>query len=182
MHHHRGNSLGRPEEITASRDLFERIWPGIRTLAELAVCGCSGRAAKTCPMVLDLITFWKKHQIFAAEQLDSLRDRVLPANDASWDDTLENLAANEENRTNGQRKQLQDDTRWVLPESHGVIGDPTAPWHELPAANGLLIKRTRGYPLRATALPPGGFRLRNGGMFCYQLSLMDNSDNSKARK
>ena len=53
--------------------------------------------------------------------------------------------------------------RPVLRNRHGVKDDPDAPWHLLPAANGLKLREERGYPLLSRALPRGGYQLVNGG-------------------
>lgn len=49
--------------------------------------------------------------------------------------------------------------KWEIPSHHGMKLYPGAMWHELPAANGLFLKRTRGYPLKSYALPEGGHKL-----------------------
>lgn len=41
------------------------------------------------------------------------------------------------------------------------LSTPT-PWHALPAANGLYLKRTRGYPLQKRAIPEDGFVFPDG--------------------
>ena len=144
-------------------DALEQLRPAIITLAVLAACGCNGSAAKTYSAVLEVLAFWKTQQIFPTYQLGHMHDRVLAADSTEWDSMLRELTAEEENKANDEKKLKQDGTKWRLPERHSVVNDPTAPWHELPAANGLYMKRTRGYPLRANALPFGGFQLRNGG-------------------
>ncbi|USW51318.1 hypothetical protein Slin15195_G046370 [Septoria linicola] len=50
-----------------------------------------------------------------------------------------------------------------LGAKHGVKDDPNAPWHLLPAANGLKMREERGFPLLARAFPRGGYNLVNGG-------------------
>lgn len=135
----------------------------VETLAQLAVCGCGGKAANTCHVVLDLISFWEGAGLFSAQRVEQLRRTVHSADGLNWETALDRLARSDESRVGNERRQREDDTKWILPDRHGVLGDYTAPWHELPAANGLYLKRTRGYPLRANALPPGGAWVQNGG-------------------
>ncbi len=54
-------------------------------------------------------------------------------------------------------------TSLPLAAKHGVKDDPDAPWHLLPAANGLKMREERGTPLLARALPRGGYPLMNAG-------------------
>ena len=145
------------------RETLEIVRPDVCTLAELAVCGCDGKAAKTAPMVMDLLAFWREHDFFTTEQMNSIRDRVLSADETEWDMMQERLKRTEESKASTQDNQSHDGVKWIVPRQHGVIDDPAAPWHELPAANGLYMKRTRGYPLRASTFPAGGVYLRHGG-------------------
>lgn len=183
IHHHLARSR-HSYESSIGRVALDQLRPAISTLAELAACGCSGKASKSCPYVLDLITFWKTMQIFPPNDLDDLRDRVLLADTADWDSTLSKLAAEDAGRVEQQRKDEENESQWILPDRHGVINDPTAPWHELPAANGLYMKRTRGYPLRAGAFPQGGFSLKNGGECTFKVTLQSKviSNNHQATK
>ena len=114
-------------------------------------------------MVLDLLSLWKNNQIFAPDQIEDLRKRIDQADGADWHSTLFRLAKAEESKHDSHRKQAEDSSKWILPARHGVINDPTAPWHELPAANGLYLRRKHGYPLRASAIPLGGLPFQNGG-------------------
>jgi hypothetical protein len=145
------------------QDLKEQLYHEIGVLAELAACGCDGNAARTYPMILDLLSLWEQSRIVPSTQIEQLRARVVQADGAGWTSTLSKLAKAEESRVDFDRKQADDGAKWVLPQRHGVIDDPTAPWHELPAANGLYLRRKHGYPLRASAIPAGGLPIRNGG-------------------
>ena len=143
--------------------VLEHIHSDILALVELATCGCGGLIARTAPLVMNLLAFWKQNEIFSPDQTDHMRDSVLTADGMEWEAMLTKLIQNEESKVHDLRRQREEDGKWMLPDRHGVINDPTAPWHELPAANGLYLKRTRGYPLRASAIPPGGAYLQNGG-------------------
>jgi hypothetical protein len=113
--------------------------------------------------VLDLLSLWKSSQVFSPDQIADMRKRIEQADGADWHSTLSRLAKADESKFDTHRKQQEDESKWILPERHGVINDPTAPWHELPAANGLYLRRKHGYPLRASAIPLGGIFLQNGG-------------------
>lgn len=76
----------------------------------------------------------------------------------------------EDNKRAEERKRhLEEVAKWTIPYRHCVKDDFDAPWHELPAANGLYMKSTRGYPLRAAAFPRAGYQVKNGGKF-YNVS------------
>ena len=144
-------------------DSLEQLRHDMCILAELATCGCGGKSVRTAPLVMDLLAFWRSSKGLTSDQTNQMHDRILQADGTEWESMLTKLTRNEESKVSDMRRQREDEVKWVLPDRHGVINDPTAPWHELPAANGLYLKRTRGYPLRASAIPPGGVSLRNGG-------------------
>ena len=100
--------------------------------------------------------------------LAAFRERVLRAQRYPWPELLEGLSATGEGGAatdlSSERLRLGEARRpHVAKERHGVFNDPSAPWHELPATNGLYMLRTRGYPLRAAAFPQGGFGMENAG-------------------
>lgn len=146
-----------------SQEILHQIYPDLCALAELAACGSGLKAARTSALVLDLLALWKSNQIYPPDQLEQIRTRVIQADGADWSSMLSRLAKVEESKADAHRNQQDDETKWILPERHGVIDDPTAPWHELPAANSLYFRRKHGYPLRASAIPAGGLYLQNGG-------------------
>jgi hypothetical protein len=47
----------------------------------------------------------------------------------------------------------------LVPERHSANNNPDALWHHLPAANVMRLRRERGYPMHARALPVGGYPL-----------------------
>lgn len=144
-------------------DSLDRMQPDVAKLAELAACGCVGKASSTCQQILELLDFWQHTVIFSTEQINEMRENVRAADGTEWDAAISKLAAREESTANLERQRREDETKWIIPDRHGVINDPTAPWHELPAANGLYLKRTTGSPLYANELPPGGIKIQNGG-------------------
>ena len=142
---------------------LEQLYPVASTLAELAACGSGNNATSLSAPVLDVLMFWKQSQIFRANQVDEVRLKVSAAESAEWDSLLSKVHANSSNENGQSTRNEADEVNWRLPDRHGVVYDPSAPWHELPAANGLYMKRTRGYPLRAMAFEQGGFRIQSGG-------------------
>ncbi|KAK4541103.1 hypothetical protein LTR36_008328 [Oleoguttula mirabilis] len=120
---------------------------------------------KTYTGVMELIGVWHDNQVFQPDELLKLYERVLEADAMSYCKTWEDVKAHvatEELKVAAELARELEDAKWTLPKRHGVPNDPTAPWYELPAANGLYMKRTRGYPLRSYALPQGGYELGSG--------------------
>lgn len=134
-------------------------------LAQLAACSESkprtGRA--TLESVRQVLKLWRKLEVLDASVLDHLSSKCEEASAMFWNDLQQKLAADEAQAALSEQRRREEDRKWVLPVQHHLPNDPSAPWHELPPANALFQKRTRGYPLRAGELPPGGYRLRNGG-------------------
>lgn len=141
--------------------ILGQLRPLATTLARLAVCGCSTKAATAQDAVLDVVTIWKSRGLFPAVECDDIKGLVQGASELGWDEML-NTLANEETKLKGKGI-IEEDFDWTLPYRHSNIDDPSAPWHELPAANGLFMKRTRGFPLRAVAFPNGGYDIEGGG-------------------
>ena len=155
-------------------DALLRKWtPRISTLAELAACKCSKGGVDMTPRILHAVerlhgalnVLATNAEVF---DLTAFRERVLRAQRTPWPELIEALSATGGSGTattlDSERLRLAEARRpHVSKERHGVIDDPSAPWHELPATNGLYMLRTRGYPLRAAAFPPGGFGMENAG-------------------
>ena len=163
IYNHLGNADSTARDLVR-RAVMEPLRPSILILLQLAACGGGGGGASTSTSdtLLDLVSLWSTTGLFTPEQLDEMRTSVQAADRMEWDAMLSKLATDGGSKSSKTANGTQDDTTWTLPDRHGVFNDPTAPWHELPAANGLFIKRTQGYPLRASTIPQGGFRLRNG--------------------
>ncbi|KAK5134745.1 hypothetical protein LTR08_006120 [Meristemomyces frigidus] len=118
---------------------------------------------KTFAQVLHLLSIWYDNEIFSPDETLQLYERVLAAETMTFSKTWEAMKTQitaEEVKLADELDRELEDAKWILPKRHGVLNDPTAPWYELPAANGLYMKRTRGYPLQSYALPPGGYELR----------------------
>ncbi|EME43455.1 hypothetical protein DOTSEDRAFT_72741 [Dothistroma septosporum NZE10] len=112
---------------------------------------------------MQLTTKWQDLKVFDKDEIGRLTSAAKTIQDRDWNRTLIDLALDEQQRLNEEKKAEAEAYKWVLPIRHGVKDDPEAPWWELPAANGLYMKSTRGFPLRAAAFPRGGYELRNGG-------------------
>jgi len=151
----------------------EMILPNyLPTLVMLAGCTGHPKAAKTYVKIPALLRTWLRHRL----QIDprELMEIAAMANDETYT-TFEAIKAEinqkeeappekpppdeEEDDAPGD----EEDKPLMMPERHGNPADPNATWDELPAANGLYQKRVHGYPLRARALPPGGYPIRGGG-------------------
>ncbi|KAK5120847.1 hypothetical protein LTR85_005914 [Meristemomyces frigidus] len=137
----------------------------IPLLLTLAAYADPVKDAKTYPGVMELIGAWHDTQLFQPDEVLKLYERVLAAEATSycksWNDVKTQIAAEELKLAEDLQREIED-AKWTLPKRHGLPSDPTAPWYELPAANGLYMKRTRGYPLRSYALPQGGYELGSG--------------------
>lgn len=133
-------------------------------LAQLAACSAhKSFAHSTLDSVKRVLKVWRKLKVLDSDTLSSIESKCEEASTTSWNDMQQKLAADEAQAVLDEQRRLEEDKKWILPMQHHLPHDPSAPWHELPAANALLQKRTQGYPLRAGDLPPGGYRLRNGG-------------------
>ncbi|CAK3828328.1 Hypothetical predicted protein [Lecanosticta acicola] len=128
------------------------------------VAACRGHVSgdEVGEELLRLVQHWAGG-VFNSEEVETLRNLVNSIPNRSWDTVLEELNAEEARRTEEDKGAREEKYKWTIPYRHGVKDDPDAPWHELPAANGLYMKSTRGYPLRAGAFPKGGYQLKNGG-------------------
>lgn len=160
LHYHIHRNDYDSPELWATLD---RMQPDIARLAELAACGCGGKSSSTCQEILQLLTHWEHTVMFSTEQINEMRDNVRAADGVEWATAINKLAAREERTADQERRRREDETKWMIPDRHGVHNDPAAPWHELPAANGLYLKRTAGSPLFAGDLPPGGIKVQKGG-------------------
>jgi hypothetical protein len=130
-------------------------------LVSLTVCGCIGnQVSKTRDLVFKLVNIWSAGELFSSNEIEELLSAINTFADLDWEPALAKLSGLESQSAANAR---QNNFKWVIPTKHGLPGDPSAPWHELPAANGLWMKRTAGFPLVGELLPAGGVRLRGGG-------------------
>lgn len=133
-------------------------------LAQLATCSeHKSFARSTFDSVQRVLKVWRKLRILDPDTLSSIESKCEEASTTTWNNMQQKLAADEAQAVLDEQRRREEDKKWILPMQHHLPHDPSAPWHELPAANALFQKRTHGYPLRAGDLPPGGYRLRNGG-------------------
>lgn len=140
---------------------FAQLRPMAATLARLAVCGSGDSDTGTQSIVLDIAATWKSRQLFTVTECDDISQLVKESSSLRWDEVVSALAAEDaQARSKGT---IEEGFDWIVPNRHSNLDDQTAPWHELPAANGLYMKRTRGFPLRAVAFPNGGYEIEGAG-------------------
>lgn len=132
-------------------------------LGQIAACCGEYRADEVGDQLSKLVARWDELQIIGHEELDRLRQTISHIPDRTWNRVLEEAAIEDEKKVVEQKKLQEEATKWIVPPTHGVKDNPDAPWNELPAANGLYMKSTRGYPLRAAAFPRGGFATEHSG-------------------
>lgn len=134
----------------------------VMLLTQLAACSeeqlDGGHVARP---LHQLIERWQTLDIFPADDIRALKKMADEAKDTPFHDASDKYTALLD--TQSRNVPQEDKNTWILPHRHGVKHVPDAPWHELPAANGLYMRETRGYPLRAAAFPQGGYELKNGG-------------------
>ncbi|KAK4501846.1 hypothetical protein PRZ48_007655 [Zasmidium cellare] len=138
------------EDLTAA---INRLWLLSCTRSEVPVDTCGAEMMK-------LLDFYLNQNAIDHDLLTSLRTKALRANDREWQEALDEIAAMDDEKAARDQAAAAAATRWTLPDHHGAIEDP---WHRLPAANGLHMRRQLGYPLRAAAFPRGGYTIPNGG-------------------
>lgn len=135
-------------------------------LAQLAACfeskGRTGRSTTLDP-VRRVVKLWQKLSILDPDTCSQVETKCEEASNAPWNSLQQKLEADEAQAVLDEQRRREEARKWMLPIQHQLPHDSSAAWHELPAANALLQKRTQGYPLRAGDLPIGGYRLRNGG-------------------
>lgn len=133
-------------------------------LFQLAACRGEFATDNVTPQLTSLLQFWRDRNVFEQSQLDTLKAVTANAKDRPFKAVLQQLAAEDDQKIIDARKAHEEATKWFIPNRHGVKDDPKAPWWELPAANGLYMRRIHGYPLKAAAFLPDGYPLKNAGM------------------
>ncbi|KAK0309822.1 hypothetical protein LTR01_004019 [Friedmanniomyces endolithicus] len=128
-------------------------------LAALATFKGREEYARTLPAVMSLLNIWSIEGLISEADLVNVYAAAISADEdrSSWEDFLAHLEAKP--TIPGVSAREASIANLALPKRHGVPNDPTAPWHELPATNGLYMKQTRGYPLKASVMPMGGYDL-----------------------
>jgi hypothetical protein len=148
----------------------DSAWETLKThallLAQLAACAeTKGRPSRptTIDFVRRILKLWQKLSILDPDTCSKIETKCEEASNTPWNSLQQKLEADEAQAVLDEQRRREEARKWMLPVQHQLPHDSTAAWHELPAANALLQKRTQGYPLRASDLPMGGYRLRNGG-------------------
>ena len=152
--------------LKATGDLFKRFLPMI---LQLAAAGDPTTIGDSRPFLMAHLEEWRRSRFADLDEIDKYYDLILEAEVMSyhqtWHQIVATLGKNEAEIYQSLEREMAE-ARSNPPMHHHIKGLPNVPWHELPAANALLLKRTRGYPMKSYALPSGGFPLRidNGGM------------------
>ncbi|PIA91618.1 hypothetical protein CB0940_09022 [Cercospora beticola] len=148
------------EERKYAREALDSAKQCCLDIFEEAACITPGEAAKPKNALNDILSNWTQivTQVFTKSDIDRLRKIAENADNRKHDPSLKNL-----DLTTHLLAQSAQKMRPALRNRHGVKDDPDAPWHLLPAANGLKLREERGYPLLSRALPHGGYQLVNGG-------------------
>jgi hypothetical protein len=147
----------------------DAAWESLKThagfLAQLAACSETknrpGRA--TLESVRRILQVWQRLNLFDATTCSSITSKCEEAGTLSWKDLQQKFEADEAKVLLDEQRRREEAAKWVLPVQHHLPHDPATLWHDLPATNALVQKRTQGYPLQAYSLPRGGYRLKNGG-------------------
>lgn len=150
-------------ELRTSTDTFVRFLPLVLTLT---AAGDLKQTPWIQPAISDLLAKWRQDRILSKALVSELIDRMLEAEityaTTGWKDLVQTVRK-EEALIRQQLEQDRKDAQWSLPSTHCLRRDPYTVWYDLPAANGLYLKRTKGYPLKTYALPQGGLPIKEGG-------------------
>ena len=119
-------------------------------------------SSSTFSQVQAILDIWERIGVFSKEKCADLRASNDQAANDNLDGIMEELERWRIEAAVEEQKRKKEETKWIVPARHGVPNDPTAPWHELPATNGLYMKRTQG-EMRAADFPQGGYPLQNAG-------------------
>ncbi|OQO07311.1 hypothetical protein B0A48_07008 [Cryoendolithus antarcticus] len=149
------------KQFTSSPACTEALKSTIQSLAHLAAHSDGNGPSATLASVQMIITYWEKLSIFTLEQCSDLSSSITTTR--TWEDLDRHLASKEAKAILDEQRRKGEESKWILPRQHHLPYDPTTPWHDLPATNALYQKRTRGFPIRANALKPGGVYLQRGG-------------------
>nr|POE72808.1 uncharacterized protein CFP56_30747 [Quercus suber] len=157
------HSFDTQEIIPARAAIIDAIKIRIPALVGLAAFRGSPDCASTFELVVDILMIWEERGVFDMDFLQSLESTASMAHTESkgWHVLLEYLLPDA--ALYDLTLKVEKESEWVVPLRHGLPGDPQAPWHELPAANGLHMRRTYGHPLQPRAFPIGGYNLEDGG-------------------
>ncbi|QIX02436.1 hypothetical protein AMS68_007953 [Peltaster fructicola] len=140
----------------------------LQRLARLAVCSDgmpSQPAARIYESVVHRVDCFERKKILSGTDATELRAKLETARRQPFADMLSDLAKDESRMASHSQVRHMESSQWTVPERHTLPGDPNPPWHELPAGNGLHLRRIarqRG-AFKSGALPSGGFMLLNRG-------------------
>ncbi|KAK1070685.1 hypothetical protein LTR12_000073 [Friedmanniomyces endolithicus] len=150
----------RSAQIPVEASGVETLKRHLPPLVALATFRGREEYVRTLPAVISLLNIWTIKGLVSEAVLVKVYAAATSADEdrSSWEDFLAQLGMQSADSV-GTTAREASIANLELPKRHGVLNDPTAPWHELPATNGLYMKQTRGYPLKASAMPMGGYDL-----------------------
>ena len=131
LHHSKYHNLN----ASLGGAVLQSLWPILCALLQLAA---SQQKPKIKRRLLALLDVWGKEEYFSKEQLTALH-KSLSVSPETSDSVL---------RQSSQSTKLSSDLPYNIPATHG---DPSLPFHELPAANLMhLIVPNSSQPIRPT--------------------------------
>ena len=134
----------------ATGDLFRRFLP--MTL-QLAAAGDPIAMGDARPSLMTHLEEWRQSRFANLNEIEEYYDLILEAETMSyhqtWHQTVATLRQNEAEIYQILEREVAE-ARSDPPVQHHIKGMPNAPWHELPAANALLLKRLSSVNKSAT--------------------------------
>lgn len=151
-----------PYKSANMHDIEQDLTALIHRLVLLASCRGPDSNDNVRSSIMKLLDYYLDQEGIDQALIVSLRDLAELCDEREWEQALDEVAALDDQKALDDQRAAAAASQWVLPKQHGAKDEP---WYELPAANGLYMKRTRGYPLRAAAFPQGGYYINSGGTY-----------------
>lgn len=158
------SSLPLPYKSTNMHDVEQDLLALIQRLVLLASCRGPAHKDNVGSHIMKLLDYYLDQNGIDQALIVSLRNLAELCNEREWEQALDEVAALDDQKALDDQRAAAAASQWVLPKQHGAKDEP---WYELPAANGLYMRRTRGYPLRAAAFPQGGYYINSGGTYLH---------------
>lgn len=155
-------SLPPPYKSANMRDIEHDLLALINRLVLLASCRGLASNDNVGSSIMKLLDYYLDQKGIEQDVVASLRGLAERCDEREWEQALDEVSALDDQKALDDQRAAAAASQWVLPKQHGAKDEP---WYELPAANGLYMRRTRGYPLRAAAFPQGGYYITNGGKY-----------------
>lgn len=158
------SSLPPPYKSANMSDIEQDLLALINRLVRLASCRGLALSDNVGSSIMKLLDYYLDQDGIDQTVVTSLRGLAERCDEREWEQALDEVDALADQKALDDQRAAAAASQWVLPKQHGVRDEP---WYELPAANGLYMKRTRGYPLRAAAFPQGGYFINSGGTYIH---------------